>query len=316
MIKRTLYFGNATYLRKKDDQLIISVPESKGENSVLEKSDNEKYEKRTNQNSVPLEDIGIVILDHPQITITHGVISALLENNAAIITCDSSHLPVGLVLNLSGNQLQSEKFQFQIEASLPLRKQLWQQTITAKIRNQAGLLKMRGKPFRNMLLWASKVRSGDPNNLEARAAAYYWKNVFREDLNFFRDREGLPPNNLLNYGYAILRAIVARSLVSSGLLSTLGIHHHNRYNAYCLADDVMEPFRPYVDDVVATIIDNGEDFEELYSSTKRQLLEIATKEIIIEGKKSPLMVGVHRTTSSLAKCYAGEMRKILYPEIL
>jgi CRISPR-associated protein Cas1 len=316
MIKRTLYFGNAAYLKKKDDQLIISIPEPKPEDPSLEPSDNQKYEKRSNKNSVPIEDIGIVILDHPQITITHGVIEALLENNAAIITCDPSHLPTGLVLNLSGNQLQSEKFQFQIEASLPLRKQLWQQTITAKIRNQAGLLKLRGRPFRNMLLWASKVRSGDPENIEARAAAYYWKNIFREDLDFFRDREGLPPNNLLNYGYAVLRAIVSRALVSSGLLPTLGIHHHNRYNAYCLADDIMEPFRPYIDDIVATIIDNGEDFEELYSSTKRQLLEIATKEIIIEEKKSPLMVGVHRTTSSLAKCFAGEIRKIIYPEIL
>jgi len=315
MIKRTLYFGNPAYLNKKDDQLIILLPKTKNSNEDVEHNENPKYEPRTNQNSVPIEDIGIVILDHQQITVTHGLLSSLLENNAAIITCDYSHLPTGLLLNLAGNQLQSEKFQYQIEASIPLRKQLWQQTIIAKIKNQAGLLKSRGKPFRNMILWAGKVRSGDPDNLEGRAAVYYWKNVFRDDIEFLRDREGMPPNNLLNYGYAILRAIVARALVSSGLLPTLGIHHHNRYNAYCLADDIMEPFRPYVDEIVATILDNGEDFEELYPSTKRQLLEIATKEIIIEGMKSPLMVGVHRTTSSLAKCFEGDLRKITYPEI-
>lgn len=315
MIKRTLYFGNPAYLSKKNDQLIISRPKSNSNNENENIQDNENS-ARTNLNTVPIEDIGIVLLDNPQITITHGLIQSLLENNTALITCDDSHMPIGLFLNLAGNQLQSEKFQAQIEASLPLKKQLWQQTIIAKIKNQAGLLKIRGKPFRNMVLWSNKVRSGDPDNLEARAAGYYWKNVFREDFVFSRDREGLPPNNLLNYGYAVLRAIVARALVSSGLLPTLGIHHHNRYNAYCLADDIMEPFRPYVDDIVATILDNGEDFEELYPSTKRQLLEIATKEIIIEGKKSPLMVGMHRTTSSLAKCFQGELRKISYPELI
>jgi len=166
-----------------------------------------------------------------------------------------------------------------------------------------------------MIHWAKKVRSGDPDNYEGRAAAYYWKNLFPEILEFTRDRYGDPPNQLLNYRYAILRAIVARNLVGSGLLPTLGIHHHNKYNSYCLADDIMEPYRPFVDEIVCTIVENGEDFYEISKSIKQQLLEIPTVDVFIENKRSPLMIGVQRTTASLAKCYAGEQRKILYPEI-
>ncbi len=321
MIKRTLYFGNPAYLSKRDDQLIIKLPgngndKSDAEDDPPDEPDkNERYKNRSNQNSAPIEDIGIIILDSSQITITQGLLSSLLENNTAVVSCDNSHLPVGLFLPLSVNQIQSERFQEQIESSIPLRKQLWQQTISAKIRNQAWLLNYKKVNVINMLKWAKDVRSGDPDNFEGRAAAYYWQNIFPPELEFKRDRYGLPPNNLLNYGYAVLRAIVARSLVASGLLPTLGIHHHNKYNAYCLADDIMEPFRPYVDKIVYEIIDNGEDFEVLNTSIKKQLLEIPVIEIIIEGERSPLMVGVQRTTASLAKCFAGESRKILYPDM-
>lgn len=304
MIKKTLYFGNPAYLRKKNNQLEIKSP-GKSENS----------ESANNLISVPIEDIGIIILDHGQITLSHGLLSALVENNTAVVTCNNKHHPIGLFLNLDANQLQSEKFQDQIEASVPLKKQLWQQTISTKIRNQASLLKKREIPIINMMHWAKKVRSGDPDNYEGRAAAYYWQNLFPEILEFTRDRYGEAPNQLLNYGYAILRAIVARSLVASGLLPTLGIHHHNKYNAYCLADDIMEPYRPFVDEIICTIVENGEDFYELSKSIKEQLLEIPTVDIVIENKKSPLMVGVQRTTASLSKCYEGEQRKILYPEI-
>ncbi len=304
MIKRTLYFGSPAYLRKKNKQLIIKKPEN-------EKND-EELSKIT---SVPIEDIGIVILDHGQITLSHGLLSALIENNVAVVTCNNKHHPTGLFLNLDSNQTQSEKFQDQIKVSIPLKKQLWQQTISAKIRNQAALLKKRRKPITNMIHWAKKVRSGDPDNYEGRAAAYYWKNLFPEILEFTRDRYGFAPNQLLNYGYAILRAIVARNLVASGLLPTLGIHHHNKYNSYCLADDIMEPYRPFVDEIVCTIVENGEDFYELSKSIKQQLLEIPTTDVFIENKRSPLMIGVQRTTASLAKCYAGELRKVLYPII-
>ncbi len=323
MIKRTLYFGNPAYLSKKDDQLVIKLIENNGGKNDLNNSSgdegepdkNDKYRERTNQNTVPIEDAGIIILDNQQITITQGLLASLLENNTAVVSCDSSHLPSGLFLPLSVNQIQSERFQAQIESSVPLRKQLWQQTIAAKIKNQAWLLSMKKIKVVNMLKWQKDVRSGDPDNFEGRAAAYYWGNLFPKELEFTRDRYGMPPNNLLNYGYAVLRAIVARSLAASGLLPTLGIHHHNKYNAYCLADDIMEPFRPYVDKIVLEIVDNGEDFEELSTSIKKQLLEIPVIEIVIDGERSPLMVGVQRTTASLAKCFAGEARKILYPDM-
>ena len=313
MIKRTLYFSNPAYLSKKDEQLVITYPSDDKDEDKEQEED--KYKSRSKQNSVPIEDIGIVILDNQQITLSHGLIASLLENNTALVTCDNTHHPTGLLLPLESNQVQSERFQAQIEASVPLKKQLWQQTISAKINNQAGLLRKRKVQYKNMLYWAKEVRSGDPDNFEGRAAAYYWKNIFPAELEFERDRHGIPPNNLLNYGYAILRAIVARALVGSGLLPTLGIHHHNKYNAYCLADDIMEPYRPFVDEIVYEIIDNGEDFEELSTSIKKQLLELPVKEIIIANESSPLMVGVQRTTASLTKCFESENRKIIYPEI-
>ncbi|MDB5222823.1 MAG: subtype CRISPR-associated endonuclease Cas1 [Chitinophagaceae bacterium] len=298
MIKRTLYFGNPAYLKTKDEQLVIELQET-GEIK-----------------SAPIEDIGILILDHQQITITQAVLAKLLANNTAIITCDNTHHPVGLQLTLDGHTLQSQKFKAQIEASLPLKKQLWQQTIAAKITNQAALLQQERIENKYMLNLAACVKSGDSDNCEARAAVYYWKNIFPEFLQFRRERYGPPPNNLLNYGYAILRAIVARSLVSSGLLPTLGIHHRNQYNAYCLADDVMEPYRPFVDKVVCHIITMNGNFLEMTPVMKKQLLEIAGMDVTIEGQKSPLMNAVQRTTASLAKCFETGTKKILYPELI
>ena len=166
-----------------------------------------------------------------------------------------------------------------------------------------------------MQVWANDVRSGDPDNLEARAAVYYWSRMFGHIPGFIRDREGVAPNNLLNYGYAILRAIVARSLVASGLLPTLGIHHHNRYNAYCLADDIMEPYRPYIDRLVYDITEQYGVDVELSKDIKAELLSIPTLDVVIGGKRSPLMVATSQTTASLYKCFSGELRKIIYPEI-
>ena len=263
----------------------------------------------------PIEDLGVVVLDNKQITITSGVIEALLENNCALITCDSKSMPVGLMLPLYGNTTQNERFRKQLDASLPLRKQLWQQTVQAKIRNQAAVLSAcTNGETKCMIAWAGDVRSGDPDNLEARAAAYYWKNLFAEVPGFVRDREGIPPNNLLNYGYAILRAVVARSLVISGLLPTLGIHHHNRYNAYCLADDIMEPYRPYVDELVYGLFKQYGNEVALTKEVKFSLLSIPTLEVRLGGRRSPLMVAVGQSTASLYKCFSGELRRILYPE--
>ncbi len=309
MIKRTLCFSNPAYLSLKNEQLVIKLPE-------VEKADMPDLLKKEAIRTIPIEDIGVMVLDNKQITITQGVLETMLENNCAVITCDSNHLPVGLMLPLCGNTTQNERFRSQIDASLPLQKQLWQQTIQQKIRNQAAVLQQtHNMQVRNMLAWSNIVKSGDSDNLEARAAAYYWKNLFPHICDFTREREGIPPNNLLNYGYAILRAVVARALVSSGLLPTLGIHHHNRYNAYCLADDIMEPYRPSVDKLVIEIINSGIDYSELNTELKQKLLNIPVIDVIINNQRSPLMIAVGLTTASLYKCYSGELRKIAYPEM-
>lgn len=298
MIKRTLFFSNPAYLSLRLEQIVVKKPDSE--------------EIRT----VPIEDVGIVILDCKQLTITQALMSELLANNCAIVSCDERHMPDGLFLPLSGNTVQNERFREQIAASLPLRKQLWQQTISQKIRNQAAVLKYStGEEHSNMSIWASKVRSGDPDNLEGRAAAYYWKSVFPDMPKFIREQqEAGDANALLNYGYAILRAIIARALVASGLLPTLGIHHHNRYNAYCLADDIMEPYRPYVDRMVVDIL-KDDPSGELSSDNKVKLLAIPTLDVVINGRRSPLMVAASTTTASLYKCFCGESRKISYPEM-
>lgn len=309
MIKRTLYFGNPAYLSRKNEQLVVRLPEVEKNDSLPE------LFKKEAQATIPIEDIGVVILDEQRLVITQSLIDGLLENNVALITCDKTHHPTGLMLNLAGNNLQSAKFKAQLSAGQPLIKQLWQQTVKAKIKNQALMLKRLGREAENLMKWSADVKSGDPDNLEARAAAYYWKNILPEISNFKREREGIPPNSLLNYGYAILRAIVARSLVGSGLLPTLGIHHRNQYNHYCLADDIMEPYRPFVDALVVEIVRNGEDYKELTTSIKKQLLSIATVDVILEDERSPLMNAVQRTTASLSKCFEGSSKKLLYPEI-
>jgi CRISPR-associated protein Cas1 len=311
MIKKTLYFENPAYLSLKNKQLQIKLPEVEKNDSLPDSF------KVVSIKTIPIEDIGVMILDNKQITITHGLIEALLENNCALVTCNSNRMPFGLHFPLSTNTLQSERFTAQIEASLPLKKQLWQQTIQIKITNQAHVLQiMRDLPVKNMQKWVNEVKSGDSDNLEGRAAAFYWNSLFPDIEGFRRGREEIPPNNLLNYGYAILRAVIARSLVASGLLPTLGIHHHNRYNAYCLADDIMEPYRPFVDKLVVEIVDSGTDFQELSKEIKIKLLNIPILDVVINGQHSPLMVAAGQTTASLAKCYLGESRKISYPYFL
>ena len=300
MIKRTLFFGNPAYLSLKNAQLVIKLNDANTGQDVTK--------------TVPIEDIGVVVLEDRQITITNGAMDALLQNNCAVVTCDERHMPAGMLLPLEGHTVQSERFRMQIEASLPLKKQLWQQTVQAKIRNQASVLKrMSNVEIGCMQAWANDVKSGDSENLEGRAAAYYWKSVFPEMERFVRDREGDAPNNLLNYGYAIVRAVVARALVASGLLPTFGIHHHNRYNAFCLADDIMEPYRPYVDELVIQILRSGTDCSELTTDLKRQLLGLPVKEVVINGQRSPPMNAATQTTASLCKCFSGELRKVAYP---
>ena len=310
MIKKTLYFGNPAYLSLRNEQLVILLPE-------VEKANLPEAIKQESTRTIPIEDIGVMVLDNKQITITQGVLAALLNNTVTVITCDNKRMPTGMLLPLSGNTLHQERFRNQIEAAVPLRKQLWQQTVKAKIENQAFCLqKNTSKSFAPLHVLARSVRSDDADNNEAQAAAYYWKNIFPNLPDFTRDKEGTPPNNLLNYGYAILRAVIARALVGSGLLPVYGIHHHNRYNAYCLADDIMEPYRPFVDDLVVKTTNKKEIPAELTTELKQERLMIPVLDVLIGGKRSPLMIAAGQTTASLAKCYNGESRNIAYPSFV
>lgn len=296
MIKRTLFFGNPAYLSTKNEQLVVNFPEE------------DKKEA-----TIPNEDLGYVVLEDPQITITNGLMMKLVQNKTAVITCDKQHLPCSFLQPLVGHSEQTERMRFQLNASVPLKKQLWQQTVSAKVDNQANHLLQQGKRALKLKRWAKEVKSGDLGNIEAIAAAYYFQSLFEEVEGFSRNQKGVPPNNLLNYGYAILRAVAARALVSSGLLPSVGIFHSNKYNAFCLADDVMEPYRPFVDALVYDVVETGCNINELTRSIKAELLCIPAMDVVVDGKQSPLMVAMSRTTNSLYECFAGISRRLMYP---
>lgn len=295
MIKRTLVFSNPAYLSTRNRQLVITFPEEN------------KLDVR-----IPIEDIGFLVLEHPQITITNKLIEALVQNKVAVLTCDAQHLPCGFLQPLVGHSEQTQRYRHQLQASLPLKKNLWQQTVSVKIENQAKHLKMRKNSYKTLLRWSREVKSGDNTNLEGVAASYYFQRIYPIE-GFSRYRNGLPPNNLLNYGYAILRAIAARAIVSSGMLPSVGIFHSNKYNAFCLADDIMEPYRPFVDSLVYEIIAKHDEIEELNTELKVQLLKIPVLDVEIDGRMSPLMHAMSRTTNSLYECFEGTSRRILYP---
>jgi CRISPR-associated protein Cas1 len=295
MIKRTIYIGNPSYLKLKQQQLVVQEPESK---EII--------------GTVPIEDIALLLLDHYQITISNQLLIKLQGNNVAVISCDEHHLPFGLMLPMFGHSEYSERIKFQLAASEPLKKQLWKQTVEQKIANQEALLTLYNKVSEPLLAYKLNVKSGDSTNREGMAAQYYWKHLFD---NFSRQRYGDEPNNLLNFGYAVLRSIVARALVSSGLLPVLGLFHKNKYNAYCLADDIMEPYRPFVDKLVYSYVHSYEDTYELTKQAKAHILTIATQDVIIDGVVRPLFVAVTTTTASLYKCFTGELRQIKYPEL-
>lgn len=294
MIKRTLFFSNPTYLSTKNEQMFIQFPDKEKEPAT-----------------VPIEDIGYVVLEHPQITITHKLIGKLLANKTAVIMCDDRRMPNGYLQPLQGSTLQSERIKLQANLSKPLKDNLWQQTIIAKIKNQAGVLEAKGKDARKLYYWAKNVKSGDAENHESFSSAYYWSTLMGED--FIRDRYGYPPNNLLNYGYAILRAVTARAISSTGLHPSLGIFHKNKYNAYCLADDIMEPYRPYVDDLVYEIWKSGTNIDSLNIDIKQKLLQIPVMDVRVGKRNGPLMNAMSRTTNSLYECMKRDKRKILYP---
>jgi CRISP-associated protein Cas1 len=303
VITRTICIENPCLLKYSNQQMVVSYGHVPGQETLPDKT-------------VPIEDLGMLVLEHQQISITHYLLDKLVSANVAVITCNDTHHPTGLLLPLESHTLQSERFKAQIEATEPLKKQLWQQTVKAKITNQASVLEKwygRNHFLENL---AASIKSGDTDNNEAVAAAHYWQNLFPPAWNFYRRRDGAPPNNLLNYGYAILRAGMARALAGAGLLPTLGIFHRNRYNAYCLADDLMEPYRPFVDMVVRNIIHTTSAVETMTRELKVELLKLPSVDVLLDKEKSPLMVAMQRTAASLARCYTGEQRKLLLPEFV
>lgn len=297
MLKRTILIENKSAVTMKNQQLVV------------------KTELR--ESTIPIEDIGFLVLDHAEIYLSIPAMNQLIENNTSVIICGKNHLPNGLFMNLNSHHIQQEIFRNQIEASMPLKKQLWQQTIIEKIKNQGLLLAKITKSSNSFDFLASKVLSGDSSNMEGVAAQNYWKNFplpSKETDGLKRERYGDYPNNFLNYGYAILRAATARALSGSGLLNTLGIHHKSKYNAFALADDIMEPFRPLVDEKVFEIMQHyGE--QELNTTIKADLLQVLTRTVYFKDEKSTLMVALQKTASSLQQCYTGDRKKIKYPKL-
>lgn len=296
MIKRIIEISQAkTYLSVKYGQLLI-------------KQEGEQI------SSIPCEDIGVLLVDHQGVTYTHSVFTELLDCGAAVVLCGGDHHPAGMLLPIESNSVQTERFRQQIEAKEPVKKRLWKQIVKAKIRHQAKMVGKDSDVYRTLMVLRDRVRSGDPDNIEAQAGRKYWP-VYLQDTTFRRDINGTPPNNMLNYGYMVMRAAVARALCSAGLLPSLGIHHRNRYNAFCLADDLLEPFRGFVESKVRDIYSDIGPVDELEQSTKARLLEVLYEEVNIGGFKGPLMVGLHRTMASLQRCFAGEQKFIDLPEI-
>lgn len=294
MEKRILSIERPFHLSVQNAQLVLRDKES-----------GEEHQR-------PLEDIGVLVLENGRTTFTNALLQAALEYNAAVVICDAQHMPSGLFMPLRHNTLMQERHEAQIKATEPLKARLWQGTIVAKIENQALLLDQRAKAGEPLHYMATQVERGDASNMEARAAKRYWEMLFV--VEFSRERYGDWPNPALNYGYAILRAAMARALVGAGLLPSLGIHHHNRYNPYCLADDVMEPYRPFVDAAVLEIMEVGHT--ALNKEAKKTLLQVLHSDVRGGRTANVLMAELDRTAASLVKCFQGEAKAIYYPSLL
>ena len=296
MLKRTLYFTTPCYLSTKNKQLLVNIKDI------------------GQTNTVPIEDIGFILIENLQITLSLPLIEELMNNNVCVIFCNSKHHPQSMLLNMQGNHQQTEIFRQQISASEPLKKNLWKQTIIAKILNQSNVLNKLGIDSNPLAYLAKQVKSGDSDNREGIAARLYWKKLF--GVSFSRERDGDRPNDLLNYGYIVLRAAVARALTASGLLPSLGIFHSNRYNAFCLADDIMEPYRPFVDLCVWDISQKYPEIKVVEKELKGEILGILSSDVLFKKQKRPLMIAITNTTASLAACFAGTKKQIEFPSII
>lgn len=262
--------------------------------------------------TVPCEDIGVVLVDHPAVAYTHGVFTALAEAGAAVVLCGPKHLPSSLLLPLNANTIQTERQRAQLQASLPLKKRLWQTLVSAKLRQQAAVLEVFTGEDAGIAQLARRVRSGAPENIEAQGSQRYWPRLFGRA--FRRDRDGDPPNNLLNYGYMVFRAAMARALCGAGLLPTVGLHHHNRYNPFCLADDLLEPYRPFVDWRVRTFVGQNEATEFLDREAKQALLSLFNETVEVAGRRSPLLLAMHATAASLNEAFAQNSSELALPQ--
>lgn len=294
MIRKTVEIATAgTRLSIAHRQLVIDRPEA---------------EKRT----LPCEDIGVLIVDHPQVSYTHSVFTTLLEEGAAVVLCGANHLPAGLMLPLDAHTTQTERHRAQVQTSEGVKNRAWQLIIAAKLRQQAAVLTHFTDDDVGLSEIARRVRSGDPDNLEAMAAQRYWPRLFGPDFRRFRD--GPPPNNLLNYGYAIVRAAVARSIAAAGLITTLGIHHRNRSNPFCLADDLMEPYRPYVDWRVKQVLTEGVVPKELDRPSKAAMLSLFNETVVVGGRRSPLLLAIQASAASLCRMLTEGGKELVLPE--
>jgi len=263
--------------------------------------------------SIPLAELAVLVVSHPQVTYTQPVLAGLVEHGAALIVCDRRHMPAGMLLPVEGHHLQAERFDTQAHASLPTRKRLWQQIVRAKIKAQARLLdRINGKDF-GLSGLVRRVRSGDPQNVEATAARRYWTALFGK--GFRRNRDAEDHNRNLNYGYAVLRAAVARGICAAGLHPSLGLHHHNRYDAFCLASDLAEPFRPVVDGAVHEWVSRRGTKAAFDKSAKEHLLNALTARYNLRGEWRTLFDIVARTAVTLAHVFEGNRKALELPEI-
>lgn len=295
MTKRIIEVSSARcYLKLRHKQLLI---EREGEE----------------QGSIPIEDISALIIDHPQTLLTQALLSALLSANVMVVSSDARHQPVGMFLPLDAHTTQTERFRAQINLTQPIRKNLWKQLVQCKVRGQASTLKDISGSDAGLLQLVRKVRSGDPDNIEAQAARRYWNRLF-DDSAFRRDRSADDQNRYLNYGYAVLRALASRALCAAGLHPSIGLHHKNRYNSYCLADDLMEPYRPLVDLNVWQITQQFGQNYVLDKKIRRRLIEIIKREVSVDGERFTFQGAVQKSAKSLARVMLGQEKRLSLPE--
>ncbi len=294
MLKRTLVFSSPMILSLKNQQLVLAFKDSPDE-----------------KRSVPIEDVGVILLENQQTNITLPLLNALAEAEVQVVICNNKGMPSAMMQSMNSNNLQGETLRNQIACGEVLKKQLWKQVVEAKIKNQALLLNSIGEEGNVLKPFYANVKSGDADNREGVAARIYFQHLFGD--SFIRDREALGINALLNYGYSILRAATCRALVSSGLLPAIGIHHHNRSNAFPLADDLMEPFRPFVDEVVYDLVMRCET--ELTKDAKAALISVLYADTLCDKVKRPLSVGLSMTTASLVKCLSKEINSLCLPRL-